>query len=358
MTIDQAIKTPVCFLALYSFSFFFASPLCTEDGLYILLPPDRSKKRKHSSTTGTKISKAPPHLQHLVLDPIPFRDDCPWSPGAPQFLSPTSTRQRYCYPEGRPSHSSVKGGTLWTEYDNTEGRENLEYRLLHVYSLKYRKGYIGSKDHLDHMLSAGADRGFVDEVKQLLEAGADPASEENLPIRKAAENGHTEIVRLLLRDKRVDPGVSGGYVCGEYRFALKKASENGHREIVRLLLQDKRVYNYVTVTKELFSDLMQMIEKDTLSPTVDVATVMDNYYWSKHSEDLRRALKIRHKTVVRKVATLARSNTFQCIFFEGQCSIVVDHFAYALFPFQNEEEKQAKIRAMMKCFIGRLDRNK
>ena len=45
---------------------------------------------------------------------------------------PVPMRFRYCYPKGDPDYSSRKGGALWTMYlDN--GKEDLEYRLLHVY---------------------------------------------------------------------------------------------------------------------------------------------------------------------------------------------------------------------------------
>ena len=37
-----------------------------------------------------------------------------WSLSGPQFPLPTAIQQRYCYPKGDPSYSSVKGGALWT----------------------------------------------------------------------------------------------------------------------------------------------------------------------------------------------------------------------------------------------------
>ena len=57
---------------------------------------------------------------------------CPWSLSGPQFPQPTAIQQRYCYPKGSADYSSRKGGALWTMY-GPEGRENLDYRLLHVY---------------------------------------------------------------------------------------------------------------------------------------------------------------------------------------------------------------------------------
>ena len=52
----------------------------------------------------------------------------------------------------------------------------------------------------------------------------------------ASENGHTEVVKLLLADPRVDPAAGNNW-------AIRFASENGHTEIVKLLLdhfQSKR----------------------------------------------------------------------------------------------------------------------
>jgi ankyrin repeat protein len=50
----------------------------------------------------------------------------------------------------------------------------------------------------------------------------------------ASYNGHSKVVELLLKDKRVDPSD-----CDN--DAIKWASKNGHLEIVKLLSEDKRV---------------------------------------------------------------------------------------------------------------------
>jgi hypothetical protein len=59
-------------------------------------------------------------------------NSCPWSLSGPQFPQPTAIQQRYCYPKGDPEYSSRKGGALWTMY-GADGKENIDYRLLHVY---------------------------------------------------------------------------------------------------------------------------------------------------------------------------------------------------------------------------------
>lgn len=50
---------------------------------------------------------------------------------------------------------------------------------------------------------------------------------------KASICGHTEIVRLLLADPRVDPTAGGDK-------AIMEAHRIGHAEVVRLLLADGR----------------------------------------------------------------------------------------------------------------------
>ena len=62
-----------------------------------------------------------------------WAETCPWSLSGPQFPQPTAIQQRYCYPKGPPEYSSRVGGALWTMYSADTGKEDLEFRLLHVY---------------------------------------------------------------------------------------------------------------------------------------------------------------------------------------------------------------------------------
>jgi hypothetical protein len=73
----------------------------------------------------------PDHLSHLLIEP-PSNETCEWQLSGPQFPPPTAIQQRYCYPKGPEEYSNQKGGALWTMYGN-DGKEDLEYRLLHVY---------------------------------------------------------------------------------------------------------------------------------------------------------------------------------------------------------------------------------
>mmetsp|Transcript_26551 Transcript_26551/g.55572 ORF Transcript_26551/g.55572 Transcript_26551/m.55572 type:complete len:594 (-) Transcript_26551:93-1874(-) len=99
-----------------------------KDGLYILLRPEKkSKKPKREQL----VPQCPEHLEHLLIQK-PFKETCPWSLSGPQFPTPTAIQQRYCYPKGSPEYSSRVGGALWTMY-GADGKEDLEFRLLHVY---------------------------------------------------------------------------------------------------------------------------------------------------------------------------------------------------------------------------------
>ncbi|GAX20034.1 hypothetical protein FisN_1Lh485 [Fistulifera solaris] len=111
-----------------------------EDGLYVLLRP--AKKRKQGADDQPKV---PRHLRHLVMeDDLP--EVCPWSLSGPQFPQPTAIQQRYCYPKGRADYSKQKGGALWTMYA-ADGKEDVEYRLLHVYySAKRATNKISASD--------------------------------------------------------------------------------------------------------------------------------------------------------------------------------------------------------------------
>lgn len=79
------------------------------------------------------------------------------------------------------------------------------------------------------------EKGDTKTVQKFLSdrASIDPSENSNKAIGIASENGHLEIVRLLLADDRVDPS-------GDANYAIQMASQNGHVEVVRLLLADGR----------------------------------------------------------------------------------------------------------------------
>jgi hypothetical protein len=114
-----------------------------EDGLYILLKPLKKTKNEKCLYTESPQDdpRIPSQLKSMVFLDKP-RLVCPWSLSGPQFPVPTSIQQRYCYPKGDKEYSSKKGGALWTTYDES-GKEDLDYRLLHVYYSAKRAGNTG-----------------------------------------------------------------------------------------------------------------------------------------------------------------------------------------------------------------------
>jgi len=75
-----------------------------------------------------------------------------------------------------------------------------------------------------------------DIVKWVLEnmgGRVDPSANDNYATKVASENGHAEVVGLLLADPRVDPSAENNY-------AIRVASEKGHVEVVALLEQARK----------------------------------------------------------------------------------------------------------------------
>ena len=66
----------------------------------------------------------------------------------------------------------------------------------------------------------------------LISKNIDPGYCNNCAIRYASENGHADVVELLLEDERVDP-IDDNYV-------IIIASTEGHTDVVKLLLEDGR----------------------------------------------------------------------------------------------------------------------
>jgi hypothetical protein len=60
---------------------------------------------------------------------------------------------------------------------------------------------------------------------------ADPAMDDNFPVREAARKGHLEVIRFVLTLPAVDPAARSNE-------AIRMASENGHLEVVKILIGD------------------------------------------------------------------------------------------------------------------------
>jgi ankyrin repeat protein len=69
---------------------------------------------------------------------------------------------------------------------------------------------------------------FLAAAAYLLDRGADVHFSDDLPLRRAAEHGHAETVRLLLE--------RGANIHAHDEYALNQAAVNGQPETVRLLL--------------------------------------------------------------------------------------------------------------------------
>lgn len=135
-------------------------------------------------------------------------------------------------------------------------------------------------------LVKAAGEGDFDLARRLIYEGlADPEYEYNAALVAAAENGHENIVRLLMSDKRVDPcnvaivlAAREGHAsivaflledertdpCYFYNCAIGHAYQNGHETIVRMLYKDKRfkvtpkVLDWATVFKNpAFEDFLR-----------------------------------------------------------------------------------------------------
>jgi len=104
---------------------------------------------------------------------------------------------------------------------------------------KPRKEKSKEQQKLDTELLELAFDGELEEVKKLLEKGADPLAKdgrENTSLSEAAVQGHLETVRYLLDWKAPigsDPNAHGS----DGRTALHRAAFQGHQEVVQLLLE-------------------------------------------------------------------------------------------------------------------------
>merc|ERR1719426_781728 len=92
---------------------------------------------------------------------------------------------------------------------------------------------------MDEELLEVAFDGDLDEVKKLLEKGADPMAKDgrgNTPLSEAAVKGHLETVRYLL-DWKAPIGSDPNGVGSDGRSPLHRAAFQHHTEVVQLLLE-------------------------------------------------------------------------------------------------------------------------
>jgi ankyrin repeat protein len=85
---------------------------------------------------------------------------------------------------------------------------------------------------IDQDLVSASENGHTEVVQLLLNAGADVHAEYDAALRWASVRGHKEVIQLLLN--------IGADVYAEHDWAIRWASYSGHTEVVRLLLAHYR----------------------------------------------------------------------------------------------------------------------
>jgi len=95
------------------------------------------------------------------------------------------------------------------------------------------KKYIPLTARDAHEICFACKRGEFDNVLNLLtnDPELDICVEDNYPFRIACENGHLEIVKLLMLYKCINPSAHDNY-------AFKRAALNGHLDVVKYLLEN------------------------------------------------------------------------------------------------------------------------
>ena len=121
-----------------------------------------------------------------------------------------------------------------TNFNPWNDAKQYEWGVKHMNGLKKFLARQNSSE-ANAAFQVASENGHLEVVRLLLNhRDVNPEDENNYAIRWASENGHLKVVRLLLHDSRVNPADDGNY-------AIKWASGNGHLEVVQLLLNDSRV---------------------------------------------------------------------------------------------------------------------
>jgi hypothetical protein len=93
--------------------------------------------------------------------------------------------------------------------------------------------FITSQNSLDSRFYEAVERGYHKIVKVML-AYTDPSTYNNQAIKTAVANGRYNVVKVLLKDTRVNPGVQNQYAIGV-------AAKSGYPKIVAKLMKQPMV---------------------------------------------------------------------------------------------------------------------
>ena len=99
--------------------------------------------------------------------------------------------------------------------------------LEEVRSLVERGANIHAQD--DEALKSSAAKGHLNVVKYLLERGADIHAQDDKALIESAAKGHLDIVKYLIE--------SGAHIHAQDDYALKLSAYNGHLEVVKYLVE-------------------------------------------------------------------------------------------------------------------------
>ena len=150
--------------------------------------------------------------------------------------------------------------------------------------------------------------GNVDLVKMFLkDERVDPSADDNYAIIKSAENGHLDVVEFLLKDERVDPSAKDN-------FAIRMSAGYRHLDVVELLLKDRRVWKKGFKADEKLVEISSTFIQNRIIdvciglkgldlPVLQVLTIIEwvgvlngfERYLPKYSELWEMAKKIKHR---------------------------------------------------------------
>lgn len=114
--------------------------------------------------------------------------------------------------------------------------KHIGWKIVHD-RLKHEIETLSAQDksrNIDDLLIAMAKQGHLNEVNILIEAGANPASDNNLAFILAVVNERNNVVAFLLKNRKVDPTVNNNQ-------AYKIATKNGFYRIIALLEEHPKV---------------------------------------------------------------------------------------------------------------------